>query len=499
MSNNNPILNNDQFLVLSKLPATALAQFIADIYGMEKIIDKKIDRLLLQSDKSKLIKKLTSTIKALKRRRKFVDYWEAGGFALELNHILSDVMLLADTNPRQCLELLELFMETSESSLNRCDDSNGDVGGVYRSLAQHWLKVARTCYELDQQQASAEEWPLLSQAWRHKVITLAKNNDFGEMDELVPNVNQLFDREEMISLLDYYQSAYQTLLVSKNQDDDDYEVMGLAINLENVAKAIEDVDLFERIYLQVNKNKAVGSERNSLNTLQLEELIGYFYEQQAYDKALYYLNEIWESEADSGNEQYGIKSDEVRRLDWLLQVYEAMDDVDKKLATMSAVFEIDPTPERLKTILQNVPELQKPLWRDKALMLAKQQESVIQKLTLLMDLGELALADAAAVEAQAYLADCHYIRLTELLKQTPKAAYFTQVILYRSLLDDILNHARIKAYGHAARYLKQLGRIDETLQRQGKSYEGVITHQAYLKALQQQHGKKSSFWAKVSA
>lgn len=499
MSNNDPILVNEQYLALSKLPATALAQFIADIYGMEKIIDKKIDRLLLQSDKTKLIKKLTSTIKALKRRRKFVDYWEAGGFALELSHILSDVMLLADTKPRQCLELLELFMETSESSLNRCDDSNGDVGGIYRSLAQHWLKVARICYEQDKQQASAEEWPLLSQAWRQKVIALAKNNDFGEMDELLPNVDQLLDRNEMMALLDHYQSAYQALLDSKNQDDDDYEVMGLAVNLESVAKAIGDVDLFEQVYLKVTKNKAVGSKKNSLNTLQLEELIGYFYEQQAYDKALHYLNNIWESDADSGNEQYGIKSDEVIRLDWLLKLYEAMGEADKKLATMSVVFEIDPTPERLKTIMQSVPESQKPLWRDKALMLAKQQDSVIKKLTLLLDLEELALADAAAVEAQEYLADCHYTRLTELLKITPMAAYLTQVVLYRSLLDDILNHARIKAYGHAARYLKQLSRIDDALQRQGKSYEGVITHQAYLKALQQQHGKKSSFWAKVEA
>ncbi|MDO5768852.1 MAG: hypothetical protein Q4P13_05055 [Psychrobacter sp.] len=526
--NNDPIVNHEQYLILSKLPAPALAQFIADIYGMERIIDKKIDRLLLQSDKTKLIKKLTSTIKALNRRRKLVAYWEASEFALELSHILSDVLLLADTKPRQCLELLELLMETSANSLSRCEDSNGDIDRVYRSLPPHWLKIARSCYEMDQQQASAEEWPLLSQAWRHKVAALAQSNDFGERDELLPNVNLLFDSDEMIALLMHYQLLYQDQLTAENADDikndennandnndnnendDDLESKVTATHLISVAKATGDVDLFERVYLQVGHPKTADYlqpnplnqdrlNQDCLTTRQLEEMIGYFYDHQAYDKVFYYLNEVWESEANSGDEQYGIKSDEVRRLDWLLRLYEAIGDADKKLATMSAVFEIDPTPERLRAILQTVPNSQKPLWRDKALMLAKQQDSVIQKLTLLLDLGELELADAAAIEAQEYLADCHYTTLTELLKQAPMDAYLTQVILHRSLLDDILDHERFKAYGYAARYLKQLGRIDDAVQRQGKSYEGVMTHQAYLKALQERHAKNTSFWDKVSA
>lgn len=482
------MLNSEIKRNLAKLPTSLLVEFISELHGADKLIDKKIDRLLLQSDKPKFIKKLTSTIKGLKRRRKFVDYWESSEFAQELKHLLSDVMTLQEDQPRQCLELLELFIASSESSLNRCDDLNGEVGGVYRSLAQHWLSVAHTCYELDKAQASIEEQALLSRAWQNKVIELAKNNDFGEMDELLSNVGRLLSTEEVMTLIEHYQMLYNRTLKSKNQDDDDYEVMEIAINLENVTKALGDVELYESIYLQVNKKKAYNAKKTTLNTLQLEEMIRYFYSQFAYDKAIHYLNKVWISD-----DNY----DEIRRLDWLITLYEATGDSENKLAVMTEAFEKDPTPQRLKAILAMVPAEQKPIWREKALSLAQQQQNILKKLRLLLDLDELSLADAAAINAKAQLATCQYNGLTDLLKQTPLQAYFTQVIIYRSLLNDILNNARSKAYGHAARYYRQLYNLDAAIYQHGKSYEGIITHQEYLTALKDKHGKKTTFWALI--
>lgn len=482
------MLNEEVKLRLTKLPPSLLVGLISEIYGVDKLIDKKIDRLLLQTDKSKLIKKLTSTIKGLKRRRKFVDYWESSEFALELTHLLSDVLSLQESEPRQCLELLELFIATSESSLNRCDDSSGQVGDIYRSLAQHWLSVARLCYEIDKAQASIEEQAILSRGWQNKVIELAKNNDFGEMDALLPNVDKLLSTEEVITLIEHYQSMYNRALNDNNQDDDDYEVMELGINLENVAKALGDIELYERIYLQVNKNKAYNAKSNTLNTLQLEEMIRYFYSQFAYDKALYYLNDVWESDNDY---------DEITRLDWLTSIYEAKGDSEHKLAVMAEAFEKDPTPQRLKSILETVPAQQKSIWREKALSVAQQEENILKKLQLLLDLDEPSLADTAAINAQEQLANCHYNGLTALLKLSPPQAHLTQVIVYRSLLNDILNNARSTAYGHAARYLKQLYKLDAAIHQHKKSYQGTITHQDYLTQLQDKHGKKTSFWARI--
>ncbi len=61
------MLDDEKKRDLAKLPKATLVNFVADVQGMDKLLDKKIERLLLQSDKPKLIKKLTSTLKGLRR------------------------------------------------------------------------------------------------------------------------------------------------------------------------------------------------------------------------------------------------------------------------------------------------------------------------------------------------------------------------------------------------------------------------------------------------
>ena len=53
------MLNAEQKKYLSQLSKKTLIDFVSEVYGIDKMLDKKIERLLLQSDKPKLIKKLT--------------------------------------------------------------------------------------------------------------------------------------------------------------------------------------------------------------------------------------------------------------------------------------------------------------------------------------------------------------------------------------------------------------------------------------------------------
>ena len=66
-------------------------------------------------------------------------------------------------------------------------------------------------------------------------------------------------------------------------------------------------------------------------------------------------------------------------------------------------------------------------------------------------------------------------------------------ILYRALLDDILNRARSPAYGHAARYLETL----DAITAHGDPASSIDPHHAYRAALSQKHGWKSGFWSLV--
>jgi hypothetical protein len=73
-----------------------------------------------------------------------------------------------------------------------------------------------------------------------------------------------------------------------------------------------------------------------------------------------------------------------------------------------------------------------------------------------------------------------------LAQDYPRAA----TLLYRALLDDILDRGRSQAYGHGAAYLKELDRIAERADLAGLDPDP----QAYRAALKRRHGRKYGFW-----
>ena len=68
-------------------------------------------------------------------------------------------------------------------------------------------------------------------------------------------------------------------------------------------------------------------------------------------------------------------------------------------------------------------------------------------------------------------------------------------ILYRALLDNVLDRARSKAYGHGAKYLGKLGLLAGEADPIRPS--GMVDHATYLAKLKAAHPRKSGFWARV--
>jgi len=492
------MLNSEQKEYLSQLPKTALVDFVSDVYGVDKMLDKKIERLLLQSDKPKLIKKLTTTLKGLKRRRKFTDYWESSEFATELQHLASDIMSLYPEQPQECLRLLELFIESTSVSLGRADDSNGYIGDIYRSLTSSWLTVASTCYEQEKRDIPVDERDILSHAWVKKVKALADDNDYGTKDNLLEDIDQLLSEPEIRGLIADYQQEREIIQTKKAHEDTlserqnsplidgafsiNYEKMVIEIAIKNLTRALGDVSFFEAIFFEMQETRPVHPRR-------LEELLTFLLGQGAYDKALHYLNEEWQSDG---------LMDKIRRLDWLSRIYHMQKDTDALMEVLGEVFELQSTPTRLKSILAVASPAQQTQWRKRAYELAEQQESVFMATSLLLEIGEIELANQVAVARQAQFSDVHYTALTGMLKELPAGTDLIQVIIYRSLMSDILDSARSKAYGHAARYYNHLVKLDKLVDRLDEDYSGLDDHLKFVSALKDKHGKKRSFWDRVN-
>jgi uncharacterized protein DUF6880 len=87
-----------------------------------------------------------------------------------------------------------------------------------------------------------------------------------------------------------------------------------------------------------------------------------------------------------------------------------------------------------------------------------------------------------------------YYQLLLVAAETLESIYpNAATILYRALLDDILDRGRASAYGHAARYLETL----DALANQEDATSGLNSHPAYCAELLRRHGQKRAFWSLV--
>ena len=495
------MLNTEQKQALAKLSKATLVNFVAEVQGVDKLLDKKIERLLLQSDTPKLIKKLTSNLKGLRRRHAFVEYWRVSEFATELQYLADDIMSLYPEQAKICLNLLELFLESSNSSLQRCED-NGEVAKTYRSAAESWLTVASKCYKDEKLSLPIDEQDILSQAWQQKIKILIDENDYGfghiygTKEALIEGINELLSESEISGLIYDYEQYYEGLFeqdsseATKSQSAkisydhsraNHQEKLKTEVTLIGLVKALGNVALFEKVYLRIYS-------KNSMTSQQLNELLQFMIDQKAYEIAEHYLNEVWQSKS---------KQEQLKRLDWLSDIYHLQGDTKAQMHTLNEAFELHASQQRLKSIMAIASPAQQAKLRKLAYQLVEHQPDIILAVMLLLEIGEIALANQIAVARQLEFAEVHYETLTQILKELPEATTLIQVIIYRSLINDILDQGRSKAYGYAARYYKKLIQLDNKIASDPDSYSDLVAHESYTNALKEKHGKKYSFWERV--
>ena len=495
------MLNDNQKKDLAKLPKAILVNFVADVQGMDKLLDKKIERLLLQSDKPKLIKKLTSTLKGLRRRRKSLNYWDYNDFVTELQYLIDDVMSLYPEQLLECLILLELYIESTDSSLERVDDSTGEIKSLYSRLTSLWLQVAGSCFEQEKQEVAIDEQDILTQSWIYKVKAMVDDNEYGTKDNLLRHVNQLFSNLEIESLIEDYKYDYQTLLTESfenNSYEEDNTLNAATMNANSLQKrnlervlidlawALTDITTFEDIYLYLNANRKFSS--NEFN-----KFIQFLIDHEAYDVALRYLNEDW-----PGNDKnISTKTLSLQRLDWLSIIYSEQANSEAFYDVLIAAFELEPSFTRFRQVIAEANPAQQAHMRKRAFELADQQSDIIMAIDLWLEIEAFERANQVAIDRQQEFDEMHYTTLTQWLKRLPDDTNLIRVMIYRSLLNDILDNDRSMAYSHAARYYKHLVKLDAFVDRSDQGYHSLSNHQDYVKALKQHHGKKYSFWDRV--
>lgn len=132
-----------------------------------------------------------------------------------------------------------------------------------------------------------------------------------------------------------------------------------------------------------------------------------------------------------------------------------------------------------------------------AVRLAFEHAAAVEGLRFLIELPDLAMASRLVVARAAEIDGGEYWTLVPaaeaLFREHPDAA----LVLYRKLLESILERGTARAYHHAADYYHRAA--DCASRAAATEQGGTESHAAFAASLRSRHGRKSSFWSRIGA
>lgn len=405
-------------------------------------------------DPDEVAREIKARLAGLKRRRRFVPWGESRRLADELDELLYDI----DTSvgdPRGGAELTAAFYETDNAILGNCDDSSGYVGDVYRLHAlEAFVGFAAKCAD--------KKW------LGDLVLKLNRGDDYGVRDALVDCAAEYLPEPEI------------RLMIARLQDlaDSESERSGVQHWLhlvESLARQLGDAPLFE---------KTRRASWGRLPTAACVDIAEVYLEAGDAEAALSWLGRIPVAETFQQDERDAL----------LLRVHGERGDSSRQAEVAWRMFRRARSEASLNSLVAVLGE-------------GRRDEVVAAEVQAILDDPALSYADVGFLiemeqfdAAEIYLLDRadridgdYYDWLLPVADAMAVTAHpLAASVVYRALIESILEKARSKIYHYAVRYLKRL----DLLSPQVSDWKSIPDHAAYLEHLQAKHGRKTSFWSR---
>jgi len=447
-------IDNDELREkLSKLGATRLADALAYLSSRTEGGTEYVEALLLTSEEAK--KRFKSKLAGLKRRRKYIDWRAAPDFARELELILATLHEGVD-DPKTGLELVGEFFACDGAIFERSDDSSGLIGDIFRYDARNlFIAYASRCTD------KSFVCDLLLRLYEH--------DDYGVRTELIARASKFLPQKEMRALVDDFWER------AKAEPLDSYEAGKWWIGVELLARQLGDPGLFEKARLTANP------ELSSPTCMEIAEV---YLENDDPEMALFWMERI------SPTDRF--RADAQDQL--LYSIYEKLENREKMAETAWRMFRNCRGRSTLDMLLQALGE------SERERVIEEQVEPIMGSATLsyddaafLVDMGRLDDASEYLFRYRDQLNGNLYQFLLPLAKALEEGGRFLgATLVYRSLLESILNRAQSRYYHHGVRYLKKLDVLSPSV----KDWRGLPPHEDYKEGLLEVHGRKRSFWSK---
>ncbi|MFY7866448.1 DUF6880 family protein [Roseateles sp.] len=426
----------------------------------------RLARLQLADQPDKLASGFKKTLSAWKRSSKFYGYREAGEFGRTLEGWLDQVEReLCPKDPPAALTLFQTFIESDAAWFERADDSDGVIGDAVRSACQHWLRAAARC------ETPADVWP-------QRLLDLYSADQYGARGALLRHAGLLLSEEAqrgLVARLDAQlaERAVSGLAAGRGEDGQPLEVFKLSGALSLLSESLGDPDVQVRASLHYSPDP---------NPVQRQSFARAYIEANRPADALVWLQDSWGHVEDS-------------RQGLLAEALEKLGRFDESVPIRRAMFERTLSDYYLDLWLKHLAEPARTDAIARARELALAHKDPARASTVLLQIGdadaaeEKLLANPAGIDGGAYGS---LVPLAKALRghDCPRG----ETVIYRALLNGILDRAYARAYGHAARYWARLREIANS----GVDLLPLSPPDAFEAEIRTRHARKTAFWAHVN-
>lgn len=445
-------MNNDRKKKMVDLGAEILADALLELALHSDVADDLIERLIATPKEN--VQRFKKKLAGLKRSRRFVDWRESSGFARELEMLLQDVKAgVAD--PLTGVELIASFYETDETVFERCDDSSGDIGDVFRYDAKElFVEYASRCTDKEK--------------IADTILKLNRKDDYGVRDTLIDCAGDCLPDPVIHAMI-------TTLQGRADKEKDEYRKRHHLMLIESLARQIKDAKLFEKTRI---------ASWGEPSTAALVDIARVYLESGDIETAHSWLKKIPEGE----------NFQKYEREKLLLEIYKKQGDSEKLTELLYQKFRSYHSTDTLQALLDVIGH-------------DKRDDIVVDEVAQILESNALRESDAEFLiaigkmdEAEAYLlkrADQldgnNYASLLSLAETMEnESRHLVASLIYRRLLTSILERGYTKAYPHGVRYLKKLDKLAAAI----SAWKDCNHHEAFKEQIIGAHGRKRSFWSK---
>ena len=440
---------------LIDLGADVLADALLEIAIQSEAADDLIDLLIATPMENVL--RFKKRLASLKRSRRFIDWRESSGFARELEMLLQGLKV-GVTEPLLGIELIAAFYEIDKSVFERCDDSNGHVGDVFRYEAKDlFLEYACRCKN--------------KKKIADILLKLNRKDDYGIRDTLIDCAGDCLPDVVIRTMVSTLQGVADT-------EKDAYAKRHHLMLIESLARQIKDAKLYEMTRI---------ASWGKLSTAAFIDIARVYLESGDAETAHSWINKIPEGE----------KFQAYERDQLLLDIYREQGDNRKLSELLYQKFRSYHSTNTLEELLDVIGNDK----RDE--VIAGEVDHILESSTLCESDVTFLISIDKIYEAEIYLlkradqlnGDLYENLLFWAETMAVEKRNLVASLIYRSLLISILERGYTKAYPYGVQYLRKLDKLAANI----NDWKKFNNHMDFKTQISQTHGRKRSFWSKYEA